>query len=185
MPSIQVTVNEDDRKRLKGLFGESADVDSLIDTIVRAGADELVAQATGRAVFSTISELRVYRVYRLISSGMSLKDAELLVPSLFKVTPASARRLIETAVARYEVELKDGVVQRVVELLNAADWVEDRWDVQLPTGLVQRAVLEKVQRLNTANPDRGGRGQIWRFPDETYQGVREAYGLKRRPKLKS
>jgi hypothetical protein len=185
MPSIQVTVNEEDRRRLKSLFGEAADLDGLIDKIARAGADELVAQATGRAVFSTISELRLYRVYRLLASGMSLKDAELLVPSLFKVTPASARRLIETAVARYEVELKDGVVLRVVELLNAADWEEDRWDVQLPTGIVQRAVLDKVERLNTANPDRGGRGQIWRFPDETYQGVREAYGLRRRPKPKS
>jgi hypothetical protein len=101
------------------------------------------------------------------------------------VTPASSRRLIETTFARYEVELKDGVVQRVTELLNAATWEEDRWEVELPPGIVQRAVLDRVERLNTANPDRAGRGQIWRFPDETYQGVREAYGLKRRPKPKS
>src|SRR6266540_6693087 len=36
-----------------------------------------------------------------------------VIPSLFKVTPASSRRLIETTFARYEVELKESVVQRV------------------------------------------------------------------------
>ena len=184
MPNVQVTVSDEDRRRLKGLFGDNADVDGLIDKIVRAGAEELVAQATGRAVFSTFSDLRLYRIYRLLAGGLSLKEAEVLLPSLFKVTPASARRLIETAVARYEVELKDGVVERVVELLNVAVWEETRWAVQLPTGIAQRAVLEKVERLNTADPERAGRGQIWRFPDETYQGIREAYGLKRRPKPK-
>lgn len=185
MSNVQVTVNDEDRKRLKGLFGESADVDGLIDKIARAGAEELLAQATGRAVFSTFSDLRLYRIYRLLAGGLSLKEAEVLLPSLFKVTPASSRRLIETASARYEVELKEVVVQRVAELLNAATWEEDRWEVELPTGIAQRAVLDKVARLNTADPVRAGRGQIWKFPDETYQGVREAYGLKRRPKPKS
>jgi len=185
MPNIQVTVSEEDRKRLKSLFGETADVDGLIDKIARAGADELIAQATGRAVFSNFSDLRLYRIFRLLAGGLSLEEAEVLLPSLFKVTPTSARRLVETVVARYEVELKEGVVQRVVELLNTAAWEETRWAVRLPTGIVQRAVLEKVARLNTADPERAGRGQIWRFPDETYQGIREAYGLKRRSKPKS
>ena len=185
MPSVQVTINDEDRKRLKSLFGETADVDGLIDKIARAGAEELLAQATGRAVFSTFSDLRLYRIFRLLAGGLSLKEAEVLLPSLFKVTPASSRRLIETTFARYEVELKDGVVQRITELLNAATWEEDRWEVELPPGIMQRSVLDRVERLNTANPDRAGRGQIWRFPDETYQGVREAYGLKRRLKPKS
>jgi len=185
MPSVAVTVNDEDRKRLKSLFGEAADIDALIDKIARAGAEELLAQATGRAVFSTFSDLRLYRVFRLLAGGLSLKEADVLLPSLFKVTPASSRRLVETTLARYEVELKDSVVQRVTELLSAATWEEDRWEVELPSGIAQREVLEKIDRLNTANPERAGRGQIWRFPDETYQGVREAFGLKRRPKPKS
>lgn len=185
MPNVQVTVTDEDRRRLKSLFGDSADIDGLIDKIARAGAEELIAQASGRAVFSTFSDLRIYRVYRLLAGGMSLKEAELLLPSLFKVTPTSSRRLVEAAFARYEVELKDAVVQRVTDLLDAASWTEERWEVELPMGIVQRDVFEKVERLNTANPDRAGRGQIWKFPDETYQGVRLAFGLKRRPKPKS
>lgn len=185
MPNVQLSVTDDDRKRLKSLFGETADIDALIDKIARAGAEELIAQATGRAVFSSFSDLRVYRIYRLLAGGLGLKEAELLLPSLFKVTPASSRRLIETTFARYEVELKESVVQRLTDLLNMATWVEDRWEVELPTGIVLRAVLDRVDRLNTANPERAGRGQIWRFPDETYQGVREAFGLRRRAKPKS
>lgn len=187
MPSVQVQVaiSDEDRRRLKSVFGENADIDALIDKIARAGAEELLAQATGRAVFSTFSEVRLYRIYRLFAGGLSLKEADVLLPSLFKVTLASSRRLIEAAFARYEVELKDGVVQRVTELLNAAVWEEERWEVELPPGIVQRAVLEKVEHLNTADPERARRGQIWRFPDETYQGVRDAYGLKRRAKPRS
>ena len=76
IPTVQVTVNEDDRRRLKSLFGETADVDALIDKIARAGAEELLAQATGRAVFSSFSELRVHRIYRLLAGGLGLKEAE-------------------------------------------------------------------------------------------------------------
>src|SRR2546425_8585959 len=113
MPKVDVLVSDEDRKRLKSLLGDDTDIDGLVNRIARAGAEELLAQATGRAVFPTMSELRLYRTYRLLAGGMSFTDAETLLPAVFKITPASARRLIETTVARYEVELKEAVVERV------------------------------------------------------------------------
>lgn len=178
--NIDVEITDEDRDRLAILFGQDADIDRLIRVIAQAGAAELLAQATGRAVFSTMADLRLYRVFCLLRAGTTLKEAEPLVSFLFKVPPASARRLVENALARYEIEERATVRGRIAELLDAATWRDDRWEVELPAGFVRDTVLNETARLSFADPQRAGRGALWRFPDETYQATREAFGLERR-----
>jgi len=182
--SVSIDVLPDDKDRLKALVEDTVPVDDLIVLLARAGAEELLAQATGRAVFSTLTDIRLYRIFRLLASGTSLKTAEALAPSLFKVTPARARRLIEAAVARYEVELKQVVEDRIKALLEAATYAEGRWEVELPSGVIRTSVLETAEQASLANPEPAGRGPIWRFPHETFTAVRAAYKLKekKRPK---
>jgi len=183
--NVGVTVSDDDRVRLSTLFGSTGDIDRLIGALAQAGTAELLAQATGRAVFSSMADLRLYRIYCLLAAGLTLKEAETAVHTLFKVPPGSARRLIENAIARYDVALHDGVYGRIAELLDSAVWKEERWEVELPAGFARDSVLEEAGRIELADPERAGRGTIWRFPNETYQAVRGVFGLKSRPKPKT
>lgn len=178
--NIDIGITDEDRARLTILFGNDADLERLIRIIAQAGAAELLAQATGRAVFSTMTDLRLYRVFCLLRAGMTLKEAESLVSFIFKVSLPSARRLVENALTRYEIEERDMVRERIADLLNAANWRESRWEVELPAGFVRDAVLNETARLNSADPQRAGRGALWLFPDETFQATREAFGLKKR-----
>lgn len=183
--TVSVEVTDDDKSRLRAIIGDTASVDDVILLVAGSGAAELLAHATGRAVFSTVPEIRLYRIYQLLAGGISLETAQALVPSLFKVTPSRARRLVEDTVARYEVELKKVVEDRIQKLLDEAQFIDDRWEVLLPDGVIRASVLEKARQTSLADPESARRGQIWRFPDETYAAVRKAFKLKKKEKPKS
>lgn len=178
---IDLNLTEGNRRRLRQALGPGVNVDEIAELVARAGARELVAQATGEAAFSSIADLRSYRIFCLIEQGLGLDDAEGLVAAIFKVPPATAKRLVSSAVARYKVDLEDRVVERIVSLLDEATWTEDkRWEVQIPSTFVRDRIAETLSRVALPDPQSAQRGPIWKFADETYQALRKESGLEPR-----
>jgi hypothetical protein len=178
---VEVPFTADDRKRLSQALGSSRNPDDVVELIARAGATELLALATGRVVPATLAEARAFRIFNLIDQGMSLSDAESLVASIFKVPTTTAKRLVNSAVARYAVELQQGLSGTITDVLDAASWdgEHDRWETRMPTTFIRERILEVAARQPVPDPSRAA-GSLWRFPDETYQAVREEFGLRPR-----
>lgn len=181
---VTIQVSDEDVERLRTSLGSSADLQRIAGAVVRAGATEFLTQATGRVVPGGLREARLYRVFLLLQAGVTLSEAQALVAAIFKETPGRARGLVESAIARYDVELRTSVDARVTEVLDDAAWEEDRWEVELPLGFVRDRVLDIAAAMPLADPTRAGRGAIYRFPDETYQAVRQQLGLRKRAKPK-
>lgn len=176
--NIDIPFNDDDRRRLRRALGPSWDADDIGMLLARAGANELLALATGRAVPATLADARAFRIFNLLQQGMSLSDAEALVAAIFKVPSATAKRLVNSAVSRYAVELQRGLSGTITEVLEAATWDEDRqrWDIRMPPTFIRERILEVAARLPVPDPTRAA-GSLWRFPDETYQAVRKEFDL--------
>jgi hypothetical protein len=176
--SVTVTMTDEDLSRLRTSLGPSTDLERIARALSMAGATELLAQATGRVVPGGMREARLYRIYLLLQSGITLEEAQTIVASIFKETPARARALVESAIARYDIELRKSVVARVAELLDKGVWANNTWNVELPVGFVRDRVLEASGQMTSADPTRAGRGSVYRFPDEPFQAVRKVFGLK-------
>jgi hypothetical protein len=166
-------------KRLSSALARSGDVAELAKVIGQAGATELLALATGSAVFSNMGDLRSFRIFCLLRQGVSMADAEALVAALFKVTPPSARRLVREALARYSVELGDDVRAEVVAALDGATWdkEDDRWLIRLRSGLTRDRVTEVLNGMDLPEPIAPPRGATWRLANEAFQEVRKEFGL--------
>jgi hypothetical protein len=156
------------------------DPDEVAGLVARAGAREALALATGNAVFSSIADLRSFRIFCLLQEGMSLADAERLVGALFKVPPATAKRMVNAAVARYAIDLRDSLEENIVSLLEGAVWREGRWEMRMPSTFVRERVWDVVDRLDVPNPTQTERGALWKLADETYQSLREEFALQQR-----
>ena len=181
---VTIQISDGDVQRLRTSLGSNADLERIVGAVVRAGATEFLSQATGRVVPGGLREARLYRVFLLLQAGVTLSEAHVLVAAIFKETAGRARGLVESAIARYDVELRTSVDSRVAEVLDDARWEEDRWEVELPVGFVRDRVLDIAAETTLADPTRAGRGAIYRFPDETYQAVRIQLGLKTKGKPK-
>lgn len=179
---LTIELSDDDVERLRTSLGPNVDLERIVRAVARAGAMEFLNQATGRVVPTGIREERLYRVYLLLQAGVTLSEAQSLVAATFKETPGRARSLVESAIARYDVELRRSVDARVAEVLDDAVWEDDRWEVELPLGFVRDRVLEVAADTPLADPTRAGRGAVYRFPHETYQEVRRQLGLSERPR---
>jgi hypothetical protein len=177
-----VAFTADDRRRLSQALGPSWNADDVATLLARAGASEILALATGRTVPATLAEARAFRIFNLLQQGMSLSDAEALVAAIFKVPSATAKRMVNSAVARYAVELQQGLSGTIGEVLEAATWDEDRdrWEIRIPPTFIRERILEAAARLPVPDPSRVA-GSLWRFPDETYQAVRKEVGLSAKP----
>jgi hypothetical protein len=182
--SLRLTLSADDERRLKISLGPEADLQRMSEAMAQAGAVEVLAQATGRAVPSGIRDARLYRIYQLLEAGITLAEAQAVVAAIFKETPRRARGLVEAAIARYDIELRESVDRRVAEVLDNGVWREDRWLVELPIGFVRDRLLGVADDTTLADVTRAGRGSVYRFPDETYQAVRKQFGLRARAKPK-
>ncbi|HUC14669.1 MAG TPA: hypothetical protein VMS00_09485 [Acidimicrobiales bacterium] len=182
--ALTISLSAEDEARLRTSLGAKADLTRIATAIANAGANEFLEQATGRVVPGAIREARLFRIYQLLKAGVTLLDAQAIVAAVFKETPGRARGLVESAIARYDVELRASVDARVQEVLDAATWQDPRWEVELPSGFVRDRVLAAAADTSFADPSRAGRGAVYQFPDETYQAVREAFQLRDRPKPK-
>jgi hypothetical protein len=182
--ALTISLSVDDEARLKTSLGAKADLTRIATAIAHAGANEFLEQATGRVVPGAIREARLFRIYQLLRAGVTLAEAQAIIAAVFKETPGRARGLVESAIARYDVELRASVDARVQEVLEAATWQEPRWEVELPSGFVRDRVLDAAAETSFADPSRAGRGAVYEFPDETYQAVRQSFQMQKRPKPK-
>lgn len=180
--SVTISVSNEDVKRLRISLGTHGELDKILEAVIRAGATEFLSQATGRVVPSGIREARIYRVFLMLQAGVALNEAPAIVAAIFKETPVRARGLVQAAIARYDVELRASVDTRVADVLKKATWNEGRWDVELPVGFVRDRILDFAGATPLADPTRAGRGVVYQFPDETYQAVRQEFGLEPRAK---
>jgi hypothetical protein len=179
---LNLELSKDDRERLRQALGAEADVDRIATVVARAGAREALAMATGRAVFSSIADLRAFRIYCLFREGMTPAEAERVVSAVFQVPSGSARRLVANAVARYGIELRRNVMGAIRELLDAAEWRDGRWEMRMPSSFVRQEVWNVVNRLDVPNPVLAERGAVWKLADETFRALRSSFGLgTRRP----
>jgi hypothetical protein len=179
---IDIPLSEEDRERLRQVLGPNRDVDQIAGVLARAGASEILALATGRTVPTTIAEERAFRIFSLLQQGLSLFEAEVLIAAIFKVPSATAKRMVSSAVARYAVELQEGLSGTIDAVLDGADWNKDqgRWEIRVPPTFVRERILEVAASVPFPDPSRAA-GSLWRFPDETYQAVRKAFGLPEKP----
>jgi hypothetical protein len=175
---IEIAFTPEDRRRLSQALGASWDADDVATLLARAGASEILALATGHTVPATQAEARAFRIFSLLQQGMALSDAEPLVAAIFKVPSATAKRMVNSAVARYAVELQQGLSGTIGEMLEAATWDKERerWDIRMPSTFIRERILEAAARLPVPDAARAA-GSLWRFPDETYQAVRKEFGL--------
>lgn len=180
--NVQVKLDDEQWERLSRALARSGDVNELARSIAQAGATELLALASGNAVFSNMPDLRSFRIFCLLGQGISMAEAETVVAALFKVTPVTARRLVREALARYSVELDEEVRAEVIAALEAATWndEENRWFVRLRTGIPRDRLIEALDRMDLPEPIAPPRGATWTLADEPFQEVRREFGLKER-----
>ena len=179
---LEVVLDDEQMTRLSAALARSGNINELAEVVGKAGATELLALASGSAVFSNMADLRSFRIFCLLRQGVSMSDAETVVAALFKVTPPTARRLVREAVARYSVELDEDVRGEVVAALEDATWdkEETRWQIRLRSGLTRDRVVEVLSRMDLPEPIAPPRGSTWRVADEAFQKVREEFGLEKR-----
>src|SRR6266511_1138441 len=141
---IDIPFGAEDRKRLAQALGSGWNADEVATLLARAGASETLALATGRTVPATLADARAFRIFNLLEQGMNLSDAEALVAAIFKVPSATAKRMVNAAVARYSVELQQGLRGTIGEVLEAATWNEDRerWHIRMPPTFIRERILE-------------------------------------------
>jgi len=181
--NIEVPLSDEDKGRLRQALGGAVDVDRVATLAARAGAVEMLSLATGRVVPSGMADLRAFRIFCLLQEGMTLGEAEVLVAAIFKVPSATAKRFVNAAVARYSVELSEGVMKVIQDSLEDADWDENkgRWEVRIASTFVRERMLDVLGRIDLPDPSPAQRGPVWHFADETYQALREAVGLEAKP----
>src|SRR2546425_11008431 len=100
---IEVNLSNDDRKRITTLFGSNAT--KYIEILAIAGAEEVLAQATGAVRPSTLGEAQLYRIYRLMANGIGADEAEAVVANLFGIRKRPAQGLVAKTLAKYKLDL--------------------------------------------------------------------------------
>jgi hypothetical protein len=180
MASIQLEVTQDDRAAIKACLDGVADVNEVAEIIARMGAREALDQVTGKSVPGTMSELRLFRVRALLLEGVDFHVAESIAAILLKVPLASAKRIVESAVARFDVELNSAVENAAKAALEKAEWEAPFWKVDLPSTAVRKWLQNEAVAAGQPTIRQGGRGSVWEFPDGTYQRVCRRVGLAKR-----
>lgn len=182
MPTVEISVDlsSDDYDRLESTLPKGFDVEKVAELVARAGALELLSQAAGHHVFNAITDLRHYRIYCLLVSGIDVDTADAIVAALFKVPLSTAKRWVRTSMARYDVDLKTAFDAATVKVLKSAKWDANktRWVVAIQSAAVEARLFDLIDSLNLLMPTRDRKGSVWTFPDETLVAVFKAVGLK-------
>jgi hypothetical protein len=143
--------------------------------IAAAGAREALEQASGSAAFSSMADLRSYRIFRLLEAGMPVAQARLMVASIFQVTPSVAARLVDGALARYRVALEEGIKKALREVIKSAkkgakaDDGTTEYSIVIPPSLAM-PIIEIARRSNVAEPTPKTRN-AWHLRQETLDAL--------------
>jgi hypothetical protein len=177
---VTITLEDDDLDGLPSILGPTSDSGRIFKALALAGAREIIDQATGKAIPTTIAELRVYRIYSLFRAGLGVTEAEIVVTALFKVPQATARKYIDTTIAHYDVELSQLVGDAAKNLLDSEQlsvWSAGKWEVTMPCEAVRKWLDDQARAANQTNPSRSDRAGVWLYPHNTYNYLREHVGL--------
>src|SRR5258708_7703050 len=119
MPTVDVSIelSSEDYGRLQAALPVGLDAEKTAELVAQAGAIELLSQAAGKQVFNGMVDLRLYRIYCLLTLGIDLQAADGIVAVLFKVPKATAKRWVRATLARYDVDLKKAFDAAVVKVL--------------------------------------------------------------------
>lgn len=179
MPNLEIAIPVDaaDMRRLADALGPNRDPEQLAHVIAKAGAAELLAQATGHAVFSGITDLRLFRIFCLLQQGISLPDAEALVAVIFKVPQTTARRLLQATIARFDLQAE--VSNVVAGALDGAEWDPEalRWRVKLSTSFMRERLRLELETNGIMLPTKSTKGGEWLFPEESFDALRQVLHL--------
>jgi hypothetical protein len=79
--------------------------------------------------------------------------------------------MVNSVVARYAIELQQGLSGTIGDVLEAATWVKERerWDIGMPTTFVRERILEAAGRLPVRDPSRAA-GSLWQFLGPQFAG---------------
>lgn len=180
---------------MKGLLEQvdADNADAYLDILAAAGAREVIDFASGRAVFSTVPEIRQYRVYCLIKAlvdqqlvvlsgspaggkvrGLALHKLEDLVQVLFKITSRRATSLVQSTFARYPADLAKLLDKLLAQQLADAEWQpnDKRWRAVVPIGISRDRLDELFRAFPKARPVVKD-GAIVEFPAEAWQHLIE------------
>lgn len=183
MVNVQVEITSDDLTALKACLDGLADAGSVAEIIARIGAREALDHATGKFVSTTMTDLRSSRVRALLLEGVEVEDVETIVAILFKVPLASAKRIVETAIARFDIDLNDSLERSAKKALEDAEWDDEGWKVTIHSTAVKKWLQNELATSGQPPIKQSGLTSVWTFPDGTYQHSRKHVGLPRRKHL--
>ena len=164
-----IEVSADDLAAMAKVITKPVRVEDVAAVAVRAGAMEMLALATGRAVFSTINDLKQYRVYCLLRCGLRQGDAPDVVKALFQIEIGPAKTLVNRTLARYRVELQEGWFGPLGDALADAKWVKPSWEFTLTPFLLDR-LTEAVTELAVRAPAQVD-GSTYSMENASFQAV--------------
>lgn len=163
---LEIPFSESDKQQLQKVLSPKVDASKVAGIIAEIGAQEALDQALGKSEPRTLIEQRQHRVRSLLTAGISILEAEVVVAAIFKIPPSSSRRLIETTAARFDVELLDHILASVREALDGVLFDNGKpqaWEIVVPSTLVRKWFQEAASRGNQPPPRPSGRGRFGCF----------------------
>ncbi|MCF3130233.1 hypothetical protein [Streptomyces olivochromogenes] len=162
--------------RLQKVLGSQIDASRLAKLIAEIVAKEALEQAAGIVPpASTMTEQRQNRV-RSILKELDADNAEIVVTALFKIPPSSARRLIETTAARFDIEMLDKIVGSVRAAFrdSRVRWLPEKtqaWEIPLSSSMVRKWIQEQISLGGQPPLRNSGRGGYVLLPDGSYRFI--------------
>ncbi|GAA2046564.1 hypothetical protein GCM10009839_58770 [Catenulispora yoronensis] len=166
-----------DKDRLKKSLGGSLDPTEIAELIAAVGAQQMLDQATGKVMLTSLTELRAHAVFLLLKLGLPEKDLETVAATTFKIPTSSARRLIEISFARFDSDLQPVIQQAAKATLAGADKGEGgkviEWKILASSALIRKWIQRQLDGTSYENPRRPGRGSMMTLSDRTYQYLKK------------
>lgn len=94
--------------------------DQKIEKISSAAIEEYLMMILGDEIFSSINDIQVYRLSRIILQCFpDLLPNEVIVSHLFKITISKSRSLLHSTVSKYQYELDEAITNTICSLVRS------------------------------------------------------------------
>ncbi|WP_411133015.1 hypothetical protein [Streptomyces sp. C10] len=180
---LEIPFSASDKRQLQKVLSPKMDSMKVAAIIAEIGAQEALDQALGKSEPRTLTEQRQHRVKSLLISGITIREAEVVVAAIFKIPPSSSRRLIEATAARFDVELLDHILASAREALDGAFFDNGKpqaWEITVPSTLIRKWLQEEANKGNQPPPRPSEKGAVWLLPDDTYRHLCAAVDIEPR-----